>query len=205
MSTTRRINRDVGRNPLSRRPARLRQTRPLEDAVNDAAEPAERVTTGPSVGSHDGHEEPDRGPMPLYDEGLTTAEQRRCLVLEVADTHPSHAVPRRSGGHCSHSLDGYHCGPSYVATLLGMSAERVTVSLPGQVRQSTQRVADQLGLSFSAVVAEALSGWLRARLVDAWLVEHQAAHGAFDEDELRALAAEAGISYVAPRREEPAA
>ena len=32
--------------------------------------------------------------------------------------------------------------------------------------------------------------------VDAWLAEHQAVHGAFSEEELRALAAEAGVPYV---------
>jgi hypothetical protein len=32
----------------------------------------------------------------------------------------------------------------------------------------------------------------------AWLVEHQAARSALDEDELRALAADTGVSYVGP-------
>ena len=86
-----------------------------------------------------------------------------------------------------------------------MTTERVTVSLPGEIRRSAQRIADELGLSFSYVVSDALAGWLRSRLVDAWLAEHQANHGAFDEDELRALAAEAGVPYLAPRGAEPAA
>ncbi|MFY9807448.1 MAG: hypothetical protein WCC65_00660 [Pseudonocardiaceae bacterium] len=87
-----------------------------------------------------------------------------------------------------------------------MTTERVTVSLPGDVRRTGQQVADELGMSFSAMVSEALNGWLRARLVDAWLAEHQAEHGAFDEDELRALAKQAGVPYLAPgRTEEPAA
>lgn len=81
-----------------------------------------------------------------------------------------------------------------------MSAVRVTVSMPGDVRRSAQRVADDLGMSFSAVVADALAGWLRGRVVDAWLGEHQAEHGAFTEDELRALAVEAGVPYLAPGR-----
>lgn len=80
------------------------------------------------------------------------------------------------------------------------------MSLPEDVRRTSQRVADELGISFSAVVAEALTGWLRGRLVDAWLAEHQAEHGAFGEDELRELAAKAGVPYLAPgRTEEPAA
>ncbi|MGH3985513.1 MAG: hypothetical protein ACRDST_23225 [Pseudonocardiaceae bacterium] len=86
-----------------------------------------------------------------------------------------------------------------------MSTERVTVSLPEYVRRASQRIADELGLSFSAVVADALTGWLRARLVDAWLAEHQAEYGAFDEDELQALAADAGVPYLARGRTEESA
>lgn len=87
-----------------------------------------------------------------------------------------------------------------------MTTERVTVSLPEDVRRTGQRIADELGMSFSAVVSEALSGWLRGRLVDAWLAEHQAEHGAFQEEELRVLAEQAGVPYLTPgRTEEPAA
>ena len=78
------------------------------------------------------------------------------------------------------------------------TTERVTVSLPTEVRRAAQRVAEATGVPFSAVVQEALATWLRTRLVDAWLAEHQAAHGAFSEDELRALAAEAGVPYLPP-------
>lgn len=80
------------------------------------------------------------------------------------------------------------------------------MSLPEDVRRAAQRIAEQRGVSFSAVVAEALTGWMRGRLVDVWLAEHQADHGRFDEDELRALATEAGVPYLGPgRREDPAA
>jgi Arc/MetJ-type ribon-helix-helix transcriptional regulator len=85
-----------------------------------------------------------------------------------------------------------------------MSTERVTVSLPEQIRQSAQRIADDLGVSFSSVVSDALAGWLRSRLIDAWLAEHQETHGAFDEDELRALATEAGVAYLPARTVDPA-
>ena len=77
-----------------------------------------------------------------------------------------------------------------------MSSERVTVSLSADIRRAAQRIAEERGTSFSAVVAEALTGWMRGRLVDAWLAEHQSAHGEFDENELRALAADAGVPYV---------
>jgi|GEM_PF-4034745 len=63
----------------------------------------------------------------------------------------------------------------------------------------------ELGLAFSAVVSDALTGWLRSRLVNVWLADHQARHGAFDEQELRELAAAAGVPYLAPQHAEPAA
>ncbi len=95
---------------------------------------------------------------------------------------------------------------AYESMILGMSAtERVTVSLPAEVRQAAQRVAEAAGVPFSAVVQDALAAWLRSRLVDAWLAEHQAAHGAFSEDELRAVAAEAGVPYLPPRARSSAA
>ena len=77
-----------------------------------------------------------------------------------------------------------------------MSSDRVTVSLPAEVRQAAQRVAQESGVPFSSVVAEALSAWLRGRLVDAWLAEHEAEFGPFDEAELQELAAEAGVTYL---------
>jgi predicted transcriptional regulator len=81
-----------------------------------------------------------------------------------------------------------------------MSTERVTVSLPDDIRRGAQRIAEERGTSFSAVVAEALIGWMRGRLVDAWLAAHRATHGEFDENELRGLATEAGVPYVGPGR-----
>ena len=60
-------------------------------------------------------------------------------------------------------------------------------------------------MSFSAVVNEALAAWLRARLVDAWLVEYQQQHGPFGEAELEALAAESGVPYLPPGRSSSAA
>lgn len=81
-----------------------------------------------------------------------------------------------------------------------MSSDRVTVSLPAEVRQAAQRVAQETGVPFSSVVADALSAWLRGRLVDAWLAEHEAQFGPFDEAELKELAAEAGVAYLPPAR-----
>ncbi|MDQ3153181.1 MAG: hypothetical protein M3R63_16185 [Actinomycetota bacterium] len=92
-----------------------------------------------------------------------------------------------------------------------MAAAPVPPGIPGArcagppLRRASQRIADVLGLSFSAVVAQALTGWLRARLVDAWLAEHQAEQGTFDEGELQALAAEAGVPYLPPGRTEESA
>lgn len=81
-----------------------------------------------------------------------------------------------------------------------MTTERVTVSLPAEVRRAAQQIAQDNDVPFSAVVTEALAGWLRGRLVDAWLAEFQSSHGAFGEDELRELAAEAGVPYLPPGR-----
>jgi hypothetical protein len=53
---------------------------------------------------------------------------------------------------------------------------------------------------FLRVVTEALTRWMRGRLDDAWLAEHQARHGQFDENELRELAVDAGVPYVGPGR-----
>lgn len=85
------------------------------------------------------------------------------------------------------------------------TTERVTISLPAEVRRAAQRVAEATGVPFSAVVQDALANWLRSRLVDAWLAEHQATHGAFSEDELRSLAAEVGVPYLPPRTRSSAA
>jgi hypothetical protein len=80
-----------------------------------------------------------------------------------------------------------------------MTTSRVTITLPQDLHASAQHAAETAGLPFSTVVAEALAAWTRGRLVDEWLAEHQTAYGAFDEDELRALANETGVPYVAPR------
>ncbi|MDQ2790748.1 MAG: hypothetical protein DLM60_02890 [Pseudonocardiales bacterium] len=82
-----------------------------------------------------------------------------------------------------------------------MSSERVTVSLPDEMLRAAQAVAEQRGVPFSAVVAEALAG----RLVDAWLAEHQAQHGPFDEAELQTLAAKVGVPYLGPGRADDSA
>jgi len=81
-----------------------------------------------------------------------------------------------------------------------MSTERVTVTLPDEVRRAVQRLATEQGVSFSSIVNQALNAWMRGKLIDAWLAEHQATYGAFDETELRTLAEEAGVPYLPPGR-----
>ncbi len=124
------------------------------------------------------------------------AAQRTCAASEAAERPRRRA--RGAGGNPRSASPGTE--RSYVGTLCGMSADRVTVSLPEEIRRGAQRLAEERGVSFSSVVSEALGAWLRGRLVDSWLAEHQREHGAFDEDELRALAAEAGVPYLAPGR-----
>ncbi|CAN5323928.1 hypothetical protein BH20ACT8_BH20ACT8_10160 [soil metagenome] len=81
-----------------------------------------------------------------------------------------------------------------------MTTARVTVTLPTELHEAAQHAARSAGVPFSAVVSNALAAWVRGQLVDAWLAEHQATHGAFEEDELRALAEDAGVPYLAAGR-----
>lgn len=89
--------------------------------------------------------------------------------------------------------------------IVGMTSERVTVSLPSEMKEAAQRIATETGVPFSAVVNDALAAWLRARLVDSWLAEYQEEFGAFDEAELRQLAEEAGLPYIPPAQGRSAA
>ena len=84
-----------------------------------------------------------------------------------------------------------------------MTTARVTVTLPSELHQAAQQAAESARVPFSAVVSDALAAWVRGQLVDGWLAEHQSAHGAFDEEELRTLAEEAGVPYVAVSRTRP--
>ena len=94
---------------------------------------------------------------------------------------------------------------SYRSTLKGMSTDRVTVSLSSELRTAAQSLADEAGLPFSAVVSEALVTFVRGRMIDAWVAEHEERHGVITEAELVALAEETGIPYLAPRQNQSAA
>ena len=83
--------------------------------------------------------------------------------------------------------------------------ERVTVSLPADVRQAVLHVAESTGVPFSNIVNDALSAWLRGRLLDQWLSEYEIEHGPFSEEELQALALETGMPYLPPSRRSSAA
>jgi hypothetical protein len=89
--------------------------------------------------------------------------------------------------------------------ITSMTIERVTVSLPADVKAAAQQVATHAGVPFSSVVSEALAAWLRSRLVDAWLAQYQVEFGAFTEDELQDLAAEVGMVYLPPSERSSAA
>lgn len=58
--------------------------------------------------------------------------------------------------------------------------------------------AERAGMPVSTVVTNALSAWVRGQLLDAWLDEYEAEHGAFSEDELKAIAEDTGIPYIPP-------
>jgi post-segregation antitoxin (ccd killing protein) len=81
-----------------------------------------------------------------------------------------------------------------------MTTARVTVTLPTDLHEAAQHAAHSAGVPFSAVVSDALAAWVRGQLVDAWLAEHQATHGPFGEEELRVLAQDAGVPYLAGGR-----
>jgi predicted transcriptional regulator len=76
--------------------------------------------------------------------------------------------------------------------------DRVTISLPSDLRDAALKVAQVTGQPFSSVVQEALTAFLRGRLVDAWLLEYEAEHGSFSEEELRSIAERAGVPYLPP-------
>jgi predicted transcriptional regulator len=77
-----------------------------------------------------------------------------------------------------------------------MSTERVTVSLPSEVREAAQRIAEETGTSFSGVVTDALLTIVRRRVIDELLAQYEAEHGAFTEDELRRAADDMGLPYI---------
>jgi predicted transcriptional regulator len=86
-----------------------------------------------------------------------------------------------------------------------MTNDRVTISLPSEVRAAAQAVAEETGQPFSALVSDALVAFVRGRMVDAWIAEYESAYGEISEDELIALSAETGIPYVSPQQSKSAA
>lgn len=79
-----------------------------------------------------------------------------------------------------------------------MTTTRVTVSLPRELHDAVQRCAEREGTPLSHLVADALTEHLRRRLLDEWLVDYQAEHGEFTEDELVAAARATGLPYLPP-------
>lgn len=81
-----------------------------------------------------------------------------------------------------------------------MTIERVTVSLPSELRQAAQKAADATGTAFSSVVADALLDWVRGRRIDDLIAEYEAESGEITEEEMRAMAKEMGLPHVEKRR-----
>ena len=79
-----------------------------------------------------------------------------------------------------------------------MTTDRVTVTIPVELRHAGQQEAAAAGVSFSAVITDALAAHLRGRVIDRWLRDYETEHGVFSEAELAALAADAGVPYLAP-------
>ena len=81
-----------------------------------------------------------------------------------------------------------------------MTIERVTVSLPAELRQAAQKAADATGTAFSSVVADALLDWVRGRKIDELLAEYEAEAGEITEGEMREMAKEMDLPHVEKRR-----
>jgi hypothetical protein len=81
-----------------------------------------------------------------------------------------------------------------------MTIERVTVSLPAELRQAAQKAADATGTAFSSVVADALLDWVRGRKIDELLAEYEAEAGEITEQEMRDMAKEMGLPHVEKRK-----
>ena len=80
--------------------------------------------------------------------------------------------------------------------IAAMAIERVTVSLPAELRQAAQELAKGQGVPFSTLVSSALERHLRGLLLDRWLQDYQDELGAFTEEELRAAAERMGLPYT---------
>lgn len=80
------------------------------------------------------------------------------------------------------------------------TTERVTISIPADLRASAARLAEGEGRSFSAFITSAVEDHIRGLLLDEWLAEQAEADGGWDEDELKALAERTGIPYLPPGR-----
>ncbi len=79
-----------------------------------------------------------------------------------------------------------------------MTTDRVTVSLPAEIREAAQRAADDHGVPFSTIVSQALTSHLRGLAIDEWLQNYQRRQGVFTEAELLQYAHDAGVPYLPP-------
>ena len=85
------------------------------------------------------------------------------------------------------------------------TTERVTVTIPVEMRRHAQSVADERHVALSTVVSEALASYLRSRALQEWVTEYEVEHGVITEDELVEFARETGVPYSPPRRSSEAA
>jgi predicted DNA-binding protein len=83
---------------------------------------------------------------------------------------------------------------------MSATTDRVTISIPSQLRASAAHLAEREGKSFSAFISSAVEDHIRGLLLDEWLAEQAAERGGWDEEELKKLAEETGIPYLPPGR-----
>ena len=110
--------------------------------------------------------------------------------MDLRSSVVPHLAGRRPGR--TETAEGYDGGMSI--------AERVTISIPADLRASAARLADREGRSFSAFVSSAVEDHIRGLLLDEWLAEQAEADGGWDEEDLKALAERTGIPYLPPGR-----
>lgn len=85
-----------------------------------------------------------------------------------------------------------------------MPIERVTVSLPAELRQAAQKAADSTGTAFSAIVADALLVWVRGQKIDELIAAYEAEEGEITDDEMQAMAEQMGLPFTSPRKSKAA-
>ncbi len=80
------------------------------------------------------------------------------------------------------------------------TTERVTITIPVEMKRDAQLIADERHIALSAVVSEALASYLRTQALQEWVAEYEAEFGVITEEELIEYSRKTGVPYSAPQR-----